>query len=95
MSNIHETLGRIESMLAVLVGRQAVKDWYTTAEVGTILDKSEYTVREWCRQGRVRAAKRACGRGKAKEWIISRDELTRVQNDGLLPALNLWKNGRG
>lgn len=66
MNSLEERLERIERMLVTLVGRQAIKDWYTTAEVGDIVAKSEYTVREWCRQGRIRAGKRACGRGRAK-----------------------------
>jgi Helix-turn-helix domain len=82
---LNERLDRIERMLAELVGRKAIKDWYTTAEVGDILDKSEYTVREWCRLGRVRAGKRACGHGRSKEWIVSHEELTRLRNEGLLP----------
>ena len=83
--NIDERLDRIEQMLSELVGQRAIKDSYTTAEVGDILEKSEYTVREWCRLGRVRAGKRACGHGKSKEWIISHQELMRLRNEGLLP----------
>jgi Helix-turn-helix domain len=86
MENFEERLSRIENLLAELVGRQRVKDWYSTSEVGDILGKSEYTVREWCRQHRVRAGKRACGRGRAKEWIVSHDELTRLKNEGLRPV---------
>lgn len=82
---IDERLDRIEKMLADLIEQRAIKDWYTTAEVGDIVDKSEYTVREWCRQGRVRASKRACGHGNSKEWIVSHEELTRLRNEGLLP----------
>jgi hypothetical protein len=85
MQDIEERLRRIEALLAELVSHRTVKAWYSTAEVGDILEKSEYTVREWCRQGRVRASKRACGRGKAKEWIVSHEELTRLKNEGLLP----------
>jgi hypothetical protein len=85
MDAIEERLDRIESLLSTLVGRQTVKDWYTTAEVGKIFDKSEYTVREWCREGRVRGEKRPVGRGRSKEWIISHAELTRLRNHGLLP----------
>jgi hypothetical protein len=69
----------------LLVAQRAVKDWYTTAEIAKILDKAEFTVREYCRLGRVRAEKRPCGRGKSQEWIVSHDELTRLRNDGLLP----------
>ena len=62
---------KIESMLSVLVERQVVKDWYTTAEVGDILGMTGYTVREWARHGRIHATKRPCGRGRSKEWIVS------------------------
>jgi hypothetical protein len=82
---IDERLERIERMLAALVERETVKDWYSTAEVGKILGKSGYTVREWARLGRIRAAKRACGHGTAKEWMVSHEELTRLRNEGLLP----------
>src|SRR4051812_34325429 len=79
------TLERIEAMLQALVKERTVKDWYTTSEVGRTVNKSEYTVREWCRLGRVAARKRACGRGTASEWIISHHELDRYRNEGLLP----------
>jgi hypothetical protein len=61
-----------------------VKEWYTVGEVAEILGKSEFTVREWCRLGRVHASKRECGRGKHHEWALSKEELLRVQNKGLL-----------
>jgi hypothetical protein len=80
-----ERLERIERLLQSLIEVKTVKDWYTTAEVATILKRREYTVREWCRLRRVRASKRACGRGTTKEWVISHDELMRLQNEGLLP----------
>jgi helix-turn-helix protein len=78
-------LNRIEEKLDLLLQQRTVKDWYTTAEVAQVLGKAEFTVREWCRQGRIHAAKRACGRGKAKEWAISHAELERIRNEGLLP----------
>jgi hypothetical protein len=91
-----ETTGVIVAMLArldervaelrdLLVGQRAVKDLYTTAEVAAALGKAEYTVREWCRYGRVRAQKRACGRGRSREWVITHEELARIRNEGLLP----------
>jgi len=49
------------------------------------LGKAEFTVREWCRQGRVEAGKRPCGRGRSREWTVSHKELTRLRNEGLLP----------
>jgi hypothetical protein len=78
-------LDRIEQALTRLVEQRTVKEWYSTAEVAKLLGKAEFTVREWCRLGRVRAEKKKCGRGVASEWIISHEELTRVRNEGLLP----------
>ena len=80
-----QRLDRIETLLEQLVSQRTVKDWYSIAEVAQILGRAEFTVREWCRLGRVSASKRKCGRGRAKEWIISHEELTRIQNEGLLP----------
>jgi hypothetical protein len=80
-----QRLDRIEAALAELVQRQAVKDWYSTEEVARLLGKAEFTVREWCRLGRVRAEKKGSGRGKYQAWVVSHDELLRVQREGLLP----------
>jgi hypothetical protein len=71
-------------MLAVLVDRQTVRDWYTTEEAARLLGKAEFTIREWCRLGRVRAEKRRSGRGAFASWVISHDELLRYQREGLL-----------
>ena len=78
-------LTKIETLLASLVEQRTIKEWYSTAEVATLLSKAEFTVREWCRLGRVHAQKKKSGRGVASEWIVSHAELTRVRNEGLLP----------
>ena len=83
--SVEERLERIEQILATLVNQQTIKEWYTTAEVGGLLGRADYTVREWCRQGRIRAKKKPCGRGKGGEWLISHEELIRLRNEGLLP----------
>ena len=80
-------LDKLEAMLTTLVERQTVKNWYTTEEVARLLGRAEFTVREWCRLGRVRAEKRGSGRGKFQTWVVSHDELQRFQRDGLLPTL--------
>jgi hypothetical protein len=86
LSPLLERLERIEAMLVVLVERQQRdKEWYTTKEVADILGRSEYTVREWCRLRRVKAMKKASGRGMYQDWIISQEELQRIQKEGLLP----------
>ena len=85
IEDLKERLERIEAALDVLAAQRAVKDFYTTGEVAEALGKAEFTVREWCRLGRVRAEKRPCGRGASREWKISHAELTRINNEGLLP----------
>lgn len=73
-------------MLASLVERVQVKDFYSVEEVSRLVGKAEYTVREYCRRGRIQAKKKPCGRGKGGEWLVSHNELTRLQNEGLLPS---------
>jgi hypothetical protein len=67
------------------VEQRTIKDWYSPEEVAEILGKRPYTVREWCRWQRVNARKRPTGRGDAKEWEISHEELERIKSHGLLP----------
>ena len=93
LKTTHEAVKRIgELEKAVNLIRQhqedetPAKDWYTVSELAGILGKAEFTVREWCRQGRVYASKRACGRGNSQEWIVSREEVDRIRNEGLLPG---------
>lgn len=78
-------LTQIEEVLTTITKQNTIKDFYSTEEVAEILDRAPFTVREWCRQGRVNAEKRDCGRGTSQEWIISHAELQRVRNHGLLP----------
>jgi hypothetical protein len=78
-------LAQIEAAMERLAVQQCVKEWYSTTEVARAIGKSPYTVREWCRYGRLRASKRRCGRGTAKEWMVSHDEVERLKNEGLLP----------
>lgn len=76
---------KLDKLVELLSDRRLSKEYYTTAEAADILGKAELTVREWCRLGRVYAEKRLSGRGRAKEWIIADQELTRIRNEGLLP----------
>jgi excisionase family DNA binding protein len=77
-----ERLDRIEATLKHLVQERSAKEWYTTAEVAGIVQRSEYTVREWARKGQVKAEKATNGRG----WLISHEELERIRNYGPLPC---------
>jgi hypothetical protein len=80
-----ERLERIESLLASLVERQTIKDFYSTEEFGKLIGKTELTCREYCRLGRLRAVKKTTGRGKHPAWAIPHEELLRYQRHGLLP----------
>jgi hypothetical protein len=83
--NIDERLDRIESMLAALVERQVVRDWYTIEEFARLVGKAEFTCREYARLGRIHAQKRQSGRGAHAEWVVSHAEVQRYQREGLLP----------
>lgn len=85
-ADVLQRLLRLEVKLDSLIQQNEVKDFYSTAEVARITQRAEFTVRQWCRLGRIKAEKRACGRGLSKEWMVSRQELMRLQSEGLLPV---------
>ena len=89
-----ERLKRIEAAICSLANQKMMKEWYSTAEIAEHVGKAEFTVREWCRLGRIRADKRPCGRGSSQEWMISHEELQRVRNEGLLPDRNRYRHLR-
>lgn len=84
--SVEDRLDKIESLLTILVERGTVKPFYTTAEVAKLLGKAEFTVREWCRLGRIKATKRKSGRGPHAAWVVSGEELDRYHREGLLPV---------
>lgn len=77
-----ERLARIESLLERLASRPREQEWYSTDEFASAVGKAEFTVREWCRHGRVNAAKRRSGRGAHPAWAISHAELERYRREG-------------
>lgn len=89
IEQVLERLGKVESALTLLIQQRTIKDWYTTAEVAALLGKAEFTVREWCRLSRVNSEKMNSGRGKFQAWVISHQELLRIQREGLLPITNI------
>jgi hypothetical protein len=82
--SLDERLEKIEGMLAVLVERQVVRDWYSTDQFAQLIGKAEFTVREHCRLGRLNAQKRQSGRGGFASWVISHNEYLRYQREGLI-----------
>lgn len=90
VQRLEDRLKSLEALLRdvherMVVG-SVVKDYYTTQEVARRLGKRPYTVREWCRLGRVNGEKSHSGRGLDDEWRISHAELIRIENEGLLPV---------
>jgi hypothetical protein len=85
VDTVYNQLDRIEDMVGRLLKRETKKDWYTVAELAALVGKAEFTVREWCRCGRLQAEKRGSGRGLSKDWVVSHVEVDRYQREGLLP----------
>lgn len=83
MNLLEERLEKIEAMLAVLVEREHVREWYSVDEFARIVGRSEFTCREWCRRSRIQAEKKISGRGGFAAWAISHGELLRYQREGL------------
>ena len=84
MNEIANRLERIGKKLDALIRNRVAQEYYSTAATAKILGKAEFTVREWCRTGRIHAEKRECGRGHSREWMIDHEELQRIQSEGLL-----------
>lgn len=85
MEELLERLDRIERLLKE---QKAVREWYTTAEFAEAIGKAEFTIREHCRLGRLKAEKRRSGRGRYQEWAIPHAEMLRYQKEGLIPEVS-------
>jgi hypothetical protein len=82
---ILKELAELKALVEVLVGRQTLKDYYEVEEFARLVNKAPFTVREWCRHGRIHADKRRSGRGAYPAWVISHAEFLRYQKEGLIP----------
>lgn len=97
LKDVHDKLSEVlktqceilEKLNGNPLDRQTDKDWYSIEEVAGIIGKAPYTVREHARYKRIRAMKRATGRGKSLEWMVSHAEVQRIRNEGLLPIPQL------
>jgi hypothetical protein len=83
---VEERLEKLENLLLSLVDREQPKEWYSVEEFARIVGRAEFTVRSWCRQGRILARKKESGRGGHTAWAISNEALQQYRRDGLLPV---------
>lgn len=83
-NDISDRLEGIEQMLYQILKQERFQQHYSVAEFAVLVERAEFTVREWCRLGRLNANKKTSGRGPHKGWVISHAELLRFQRDGLL-----------
>lgn len=85
-----EAIDDIRRMLVevreMLVARQPAREYYSVDQAAEALRRRPFTVREWCRLGRINAEKRKTGRGRSTEWVIAHAELARIEKEGLLPV---------
>ncbi len=59
---LEQRLENIEAMLLVLCERQKAREWHTTHEFAKTVGRAEFTIREYCRRGRLHSRKRHSGR---------------------------------
>ena len=85
--SIDDRLDRIEILLQKFLDREMVKDFYPIDEFARLVGKAEFTCREWCRLGRIKAQKRQSGRGAHAAWVVPHAEIQRYRQHGLLPQV--------
>jgi hypothetical protein len=61
---------RRRRLLDVLLEWQQIRELNTTQEFVRAVDKAEFTIRGYCRLGRLKAEKRKSGRGAYSQWVM-------------------------
>ena len=83
--NIGERLANIENLLLGLLREREQRENYSVEQFAERVGRDPFTVREWCRLGRIHAGKKGSGRGRYQAWVIGHAELLRFEREGLLP----------
>jgi excisionase family DNA binding protein len=73
---------KLDRLLQLLSPVAVAKSHYTVEEAARLLDKSDYTVREYCRLGDILAVKTNLGCGQHRQWRIAAAELHRFMQEG-------------
>ena len=84
LAELREVMPLLAEIRCLLAAPQAAREWYSVEEAAKLLGKSAYTVREYCREGRINARKRSERRGGAELWNVSAAEITRIKDEGFL-----------
>ena len=80
-----QIIDRLSKITATSAQALPSRESYSPTEAAMLLGKRPFTVREWCRLGRIKAKKRPCGSGASFAWEVSQAEIERIKNHGLLP----------
>jgi hypothetical protein len=95
MTQLAEMRSKIDEIYSILANpKDPEREWYSVEEAAKIIDKSEFTTRQWANLGRINAEKRADRRGASALWRISASEIRRYKEEGLLP-INPNRNRKG
>jgi hypothetical protein len=64
---------------------ERMQSHYSVEEFAALVKRAPFTVREWCRLGRLNAEKSMTQAGPSSVWTIPASELDRFRREGLLP----------
>ena len=89
LADVEAHLSKIEQQLEAVTVHddkpaKPERQYYGVAEFAKLVNRSEYSVREWCRLHRINAEKCEAGHGDSKAWKIPASELARYLDHGLL-----------
>jgi excisionase family DNA binding protein len=57
------------------------RTYYTVKEFAKLTGRSEYQVREWCKEGKIQAEKTKERRGAYSSWRIPHEERLRITRE--------------
>ncbi len=77
LEGLSDRLARLEKATQAT----ASKAGYSVSDVAFRLGLAEWTVRDWCRDGKIKAAKNSRGM-----WTVSPEEIARLEREGPAPA---------
>jgi hypothetical protein len=78
---LHAELKDLRAERSAVASGASSRTTYSTKEVAVMVDRNEFTVRQWCLGGRIKAHKR----GRSGQWGVSASEVTRYLEEGFLP----------